>query len=111
MKTFTDLYPETPKQSSITLIDKTTRRRVTFNEIETIQLQILVLQGEIPYDRFYKMLADTSGKDHKEYYILEEGSINPQLKLVSKVSTLQNKLNFCRSAALFNKIKGANVKF
>ena len=57
MKTFTDLYPETPKQSSITLIDKTTRRMVTFNEIETIQLQILVLQGEIPYDRFVQKQA------------------------------------------------------
>ena len=58
MKTFTDLYPDTPSQSSITLIDKTTRRRVTRNTV-----------------------------------------------------TLQNKLNFCRSAALYNKIKGANVKF
>ena len=111
MKTFTDLYPETPKQSSITLIDKTTRRSVTFNELETLQLQILVLQGKIPYNRFYQVLCDTNGKSSRHYYILEGGSINPQLKLVSKVSTLQNTLNFCRTAALSNKIKGANVKF
>ena len=111
MKTFTNLYPDTPSQSSITLIDKTTRRRVTFNEIETLQLQILVLQGEIPYNRFYKMLADTNGKNHKEYYVLEGGSINPQLSVTRNTVTLQNKLNFCRTVALYNKIKGANEKF
>ena len=111
MKTFTDLYPETPAQSSITLVDRTTRREVTFNELETLQLQILVLQGKIPYNRFYQVLCDTNGKSSRHYYILEGGSINPQLRLVSNINTLRNRLNFCRSAALYNKIKGANVKF
>lgn len=111
MKTFTDLYPETPAQSSITLVDRTTRRKVTFNELETLQLQILVLQGKIPYNRFYQVLCDTNGKSSRHYYILEGGSINPQLRLVSNINTLRNRLNFCRSAALYNKIKGANVKF
>lgn len=92
MKTFTDLYPETPAQSSITLVDRTTRREVTFNELETLQLQILVLQGKIPYNRFYQVLCDTNGKSSRHYYILEGGSINPQLRLVSNINTLRNRL-------------------
>ena len=111
MKTFTDLYPETPAQSSITLVDRTTRRKVTFNELETLQLQILVLQGKIPYNRFYQVLCDTNGKSSRHYYILEGGSINPQLELVSNMDAMRDKINRYKSILLDHKIKMSNEKF
>ncbi len=111
MKTFTDLYPDTPEQNRIILTDETTGEQVSFNEIELLQLQALVMQDHISYTRFYQILTDTNYKEHKEYYILDGGEVNPQIELVSNMDAMRDKINRYKSILLDYKIKMSNEKF
>lgn len=111
MKTFSDISTNTPALSHIMLTDETTGEQVSFNEIELLQLQALVMQDHISYTRFYQILTDTNNKEHKEYYILDGGEVNPQLELVSNMDAMRDKINRYKSILLDHKIKMSNEKF
>lgn len=105
MKTFTDLYPDTPEQNRIILTDETTGEQVSFNDIEVLKLQMLVLQGAIPYNKYYQMSKDVHGKEHKQYYILDGGEVNDKLQLHSTVKRLSRKVVSYQMLLKNNKIK------